>query len=244
MPKSHYDVAYKTYYNERIKPVEFRGKESHPLYVQVTYDRRTIFFKSYYFELFRQKKYDLQRITIDQIDQFESQVIDFIIDRNTDKLDLDLLLYEYKLFSADILDTFEKPFLEWLAGCLRVERLPALAAVIEEGTEKFLAIQLWDDMKVSLPPDIISRIDENAIREPQPYYLLAAYIRDKYPKGPFCLPLHEWFIEKDHIPINEIASWDFLERTFERENIRVNVLDLARVIHRMMFRDVGRRYGK
>jgi hypothetical protein len=30
MAKAYYDVTYKTYYNDRIKPVQIRGKESHP----------------------------------------------------------------------------------------------------------------------------------------------------------------------------------------------------------------------
>jgi len=242
MAKAYYDVTYKTYYNDRIKPVPFRGKESHPLYVQVTFDRRTIFFKSYYFELFRQKKYDSQAPTLAQIEKFESRVIDYIIARNTDRFSLDLLQDEYKRYSADVLDTFEKPFLDWLAGCLRAERLPRLAAMIAQGTEEFLAIQLWDDLKTGLQPDLVSRIDEKAIRETEPYYLMAAFVRYRYPKGPFCMPCHEWILhdEKDY-PVTDAAAEKFFDDNLWRENIRVDILDLIRKVHRMMFRDVARR---
>ena len=127
MAKAYYDVSYKTYYNDRLKPVLFRGKESHPLYLRVTYDRETTSFRSYYFDLFRQEKYDLQGPTLAQIDELEGRVIDYIIARNTNRFSLDLVLYEYRLYSADLLDNFERSFLLWLAGCLRAERLPHLA---------------------------------------------------------------------------------------------------------------------
>ena len=45
-------ISYKTYYNDRLKEVDFHGQQTHPLYVQVTYERKTIFFNSYYFALF------------------------------------------------------------------------------------------------------------------------------------------------------------------------------------------------
>jgi hypothetical protein len=41
MAKEYYLVSYKTYRNDRIKPVLFQDRETHPLYVQLTYDRRT-----------------------------------------------------------------------------------------------------------------------------------------------------------------------------------------------------------
>lgn len=52
-----YKVTYKTYFNERLKEVSFHGKLTHPLYIQVTFDRKTTFYKSYYFELFSKPKY-------------------------------------------------------------------------------------------------------------------------------------------------------------------------------------------
>ena len=237
MAKAYYDVSYKTYYNDRLKPVLFRGKESHPLYLRVTYDRETTSFRSYYFDLFRQKKYDLQGPTLAQIDELEGRVIDYIIARNTNRFNLDLVLYEYRLYGADILNKFERPFLLWLAECLRTELLPELATVIEQGTEEVLAIQLWDDLKGSLRPDLVSRIEEKAVREVQLYYLLAAYVREKHPKGPFYLPYHEWDLEEDHITTYQIALEEFLNRTFGRADI---IVYLRRVVHSIMSRDTWR----
>lgn len=232
MAKAYYDVSYKTYYNDRLKPVLFRGKESHPLYLRVTYDRETTSFRSYYFDLFRQKKYDVKGPTLTQIDELEGRVIDYIITYNTNQFSLDLLLFEYRLYSADLLNNFERSFLLWLAECLRAEHLPDLATVVEQETEEVLAIQLWDDLKASLRPDLVSRIEEKAVREMHPYYLLAAYVRDKYPKGPFCLPYCEWNLGEDPITMYQFAFEKFLDRN----SWRVDTRYFTRMIHSNMSR--------
>ena len=53
-------ISYKTYLNDRLKQVDFHGQLTCPLYVQVTFERKTIFFKSYYFELFSKSRYGLE----------------------------------------------------------------------------------------------------------------------------------------------------------------------------------------
>ena len=55
-------ISYKVYSNERLKKVLFYGKEIYPLYIQVIYDRKPIYFKSYFFDLLSQEKYVLHYI--------------------------------------------------------------------------------------------------------------------------------------------------------------------------------------
>lgn len=52
-----YKVSYKTYFNDRLKQEFFHGELTYPLYAQVTFDKKSIFFKSYYFELFLNPRY-------------------------------------------------------------------------------------------------------------------------------------------------------------------------------------------
>lgn len=53
-------LGFETYLNNRLDQVDFLGQLTHPLYVQVTYERNTIFFKIYYFELFSKPMYAMQ----------------------------------------------------------------------------------------------------------------------------------------------------------------------------------------
>ena len=208
MAKEYYDVSYKTYFNDRIKPIVFQGKESYPLYVQVTYDRKSLFFKSYYFEVFARSKYDFLQITIPQIDELESRVIDHIITKDSDSFDLGSLPRQYKMFSQDILDSFDGPFKMWLGGYLKQEGFPGLASLLEYAPDEVCAIRVWDDLKKILDAGTFERMEEMAVRA-GPYMPLAMYVRYTSPEGPFCLPLHEWSFEKRRIEIE-----DFIDKKF------------------------------
>ncbi|TCN49392.1 hypothetical protein D0809_24335, partial [Flavobacterium circumlabens] len=50
-------ISYKTYFNEKLKQVPLGKIMTHPLYVQITFERKTLFFKSNFFELFSKPKY-------------------------------------------------------------------------------------------------------------------------------------------------------------------------------------------
>jgi hypothetical protein len=201
MAKEYYDVSYKTYFNDRIKPVRFRGEETYPLYVQVTYDRRTLFFKSYYFDLFSQPKYDFLGITISQIDHLESQVLDFIVARNADGFKLNQLPHQYKVYSQDVLERFDVTFKMWLATYLKKEGLSGLAALVEFVPDKVCAIQVWDDLRKILDLESFTRMERMAVLS-GPYLFLATYVRHVSPVGPFCLPLHEWAVKEKREKIN------------------------------------------
>ncbi len=203
MAKDYYDVSYKTYFNDRIKPVLFRGEEVYPLYVQVTYDRRTIFFKSYYFELFARPKYDFLGTTISRINELESRVIDHLIAEHSDRFGLDELSRQYKIESRDVLDSFDWSFKIWMGTFFAEEGFPGLSVLLRNAPDGVAAIQLWDDLKKNLSPDVFDRMEEMAVEDGQPYLPLATYIRDHFPEGPFCLPLYEWGKEEKRIAIEE-----------------------------------------
>src|SRR5579859_5132707 len=114
MPKEFYDISYKTYFNKQLKQVVFQGEKTYPLYVRVTFDRRSVFFKSYYFSLFSQPRYDFLKVSLTQIDELERRAIDYIIAWMAERFDLEVFLHQYKLLSSDVLDTSEGDFRFWL----------------------------------------------------------------------------------------------------------------------------------
>jgi len=213
MAKEFYDVSHKTYLNARIKPVLFQGKETFPLYVQVTYDRRSIFFKSYYFELFAQPKYEFLGMTLAQIDELEGRAIDYFISMAWKHFSLDDLLRQYRTISVDILDSFDDSFRQWLSVSLGAEGFPGLAGILGQSTNAVAGIRIWDDLFNILDPSIFERMEARLLNDGHPYIPLATYVRDKYPAGPFCLPLHEWHsIEK------RVELEFFLDKSFGKRN--------------------------
>src|ERR1700754_561159 len=201
MAKEFYDVSYKTYHNERIKPVMFRGVETHPLYVQVIYDRRSVFFKSYYFELFAQAKYAFLETSIQDINELESRVIEYIINRRPESFYLNELIQIYKTESRDLLDSFDGSFKVWMGDFLRGEGLPGLAAQMESDVGSVAGIRIWDDLKAVMKPEVYERMEERVFEYDSPYIPLVWYIREKFPDGPFCLPVFEWIKDQGEIEI-------------------------------------------
>jgi hypothetical protein len=206
MAKEFYKVTYSTYANERIKPVLFQGRSTYPLYVQVTYDRKNQIFKSYYFDLYVQPKYDYLRTTIDQIDELESRAISFVTARFSDKFDLIRFPSWYKMFNKDVLDALDTPFKEWLITYFQKEKVNSYVTLLRQGIGEVCALELLDEYKMALAPDLYERLITTAIKEAPPYIPLATYIRHQLPKGPFCLPLHEWIQEDKQDEIDDFMQ--------------------------------------
>jgi len=175
-----------------LKEVVFQGAEMHPLYLQVTYDRKSIFFKSYYFELFARPKYAFLPVNILQVMDLESGLLDALIDEDVERFTLEGLLRKYKLWSVDVLDSCDGSFKQLLAGVLREEGLVVLSGMVEEVGDSVAGISLWRELGRSLDRGLFKRMEERIVREGHPYLPLATYVLETLPDGPMCLSLWEW----------------------------------------------------
>ncbi len=181
----------------------FQGRSTYPLYVQVTYDRKNQIFKSYYFDLFVQTKYDYLGTTIAQIDELESRAISYVTARFSDEFDLTRFPSWYKMFTKDVLDALDTPFKEWLITYFQKEKVNGYVTLLRQGIGEVCALELLDEYKMTLAPDLYERLVTTAVKEAPPYIPLAAYTRHLHPKGPFCLPLHEWIQEDKQYELDD-----------------------------------------
>jgi hypothetical protein len=179
--EKEYRVTYKTYYNDRLKQTNFHGKLMYPLYVQVTFDRKSIFFKSFFFDLFSKPKYaariggEVFGPNIKDIIKKEESLIEFIIDKNRDNFSLELFKTEYAYYGRDLLDMMEPGFLEYLYTFLHDEGLPYLAETVRLGS---LTCKLYDlvlDFKRCLNPKLYQKLWENSFYYSPPYLVLCAF---------------------------------------------------------------------
>src|SRR5579863_6764063 len=151
-----YKVSYNIYYNDRLKETHFHGKLTYPLYVRVTFDRQPIYFKSYYFDLFSKPRYAIfmdgraHGPTLEDIIAKETELIEFILDKNLAEFSLDLFKREYAYFSKDLSDIMEDKFLEYLFLFLNDEGMPDLASTIQQGAKLRIVYDVVRDMKIAL----------------------------------------------------------------------------------------------
>jgi hypothetical protein len=213
-----YKVTYKTYFNERLNPVKFHGMDTHPLYIQVTFDRKSIFFKSYYFDLLQQPGHNIHYVNkpLDKIKAKEEQLIEFIISKNEEGFTLDQFSEDYKFYSKDILGMMEAPFKDYLFHFFSDEGIPSLAGWILDSSSSSQVKSLLREFKRFLKPALYDKLLENAVYYAPPLQPLEAFTRHLYPEGLFCLPVFEWqqsevqtalgeFLDK-HYPLYEATT--------------------------------------
>jgi hypothetical protein len=176
-------ISFKTYFNDRLKEVDFHGKLTHPLYVQVTFERKTIFFKSYYFELFSKPRYFLvvpgvgsKAPSLKEVIERENEVIRFIIDKHKEDFSLDVFKQAYAYYSKDLCDVTEKGFIDYLHTFFWDEGMPALGDTILQGSKNVIAYDAVRDMKRSFNKPLYEKMVANSFYYAPPYLPLYGFM--------------------------------------------------------------------
>jgi hypothetical protein len=180
--KKIYQVTYKVYHNERIKKVPFHGKLVYPLYIRLTFDRRSTEYKSNMFDLFMKPKYGIRvsgqvyAPSIEKIIQREEKLIEFVIDRHPDDFSLEVSKQEYDYYSRDLLDEMEPGFGNYLQTFFEDEGMPNLGDVLANSRWKVSLYEVIRDLKMALKPDLFQRLIDHTFHYAPPYFPLHQFI--------------------------------------------------------------------
>ena len=193
-----YKVTYKVYFNKRLKEVFFHGKMTYPLYVQLTIDRKTIYFKSYYFELFSKARYvimmegEIFGPKIPDIIEKENALIDFIVDKNLEDFSLERFKQEYAFYSKDLCDETEAKFIEYLFVFLQDEGMPDLATTVQQGSRFRILYNVVRDMKKAFTPALYEKLINNSFDYAPPYLPLYGFMQQTKKWPMLSLSVMEW----------------------------------------------------
>lgn len=193
-----YKVTHKAYYNDRLNQVLFHGKPTYPLYIQVTFDRKTIVFKSAFFELMSKSKYGIPHLgniygpDLKDIIAKEDAVIDFIVERHINDFSLDLFKGEYAHYTRDLLDEMDEAFRDYLNTFFHDEGMPWLAIVLREGSKYISPYNLVYDMKIGLNRGLYDKLIANSFHYSPPYFPLYEFVVKSKQSKPITLTLYEW----------------------------------------------------
>lgn len=180
--KKTYQVTYKVYHNERIKKVSFHGKLMYPLYIRLTFHRRSTEYKSNLFDLFMKPKYGIRVSgqvyppSIEKIIQREEKLIEFVIDRHPDDFSLEVFKQEYDHYSRDLLDEMEEGFLNYLRLFFDDEGMPYLGDVFALSYQEVTLYDVVLDLKRALKPDLYQRLIEHSFLFAPPYYQVHQFL--------------------------------------------------------------------
>ncbi len=176
-------ISYRTYLNDRLKKVDFHGQLTFPLYAQLTYERKPIYFKSYYFELLSKPRYLLtvpgvgsKSPSLDQIIEKENEVINFIIEKHRDNFTLDLFKSAYAYYSKDLCDMMEHGFVEYLHTFFWDEGNPALGDVLLQGCKNVIAFDVVRDFKRVFSKPCYEKLVANSLYYAPPYLPIYSFM--------------------------------------------------------------------
>lgn len=193
-----YQVTYKAYHNTRLKKVLFHGKAIHPLYVQVTFGRLPIIFKSYYFDLFSKPGYAARAGAaiaaphINVIIDLEMRLVEFIIAKNTEAFSLELFKQGYAFYSRDIAATMEQGFIDFLFIFFSDKGMPSLAAAIRAGCTSRLPYDVLKDMGMALSKPFYNELIASSLSYGPPYLPVYGFITTIRVWPVLCLSVMEW----------------------------------------------------
>ncbi len=224
-----YKITYKTYLNERLKQVDFHGQLTHPLYVQVTFERKTIFFKSYYFELFSKPRYFLivpgagsKGPSLAQVIEKENEVVNFILDKFKDDFSLEKFKTAYAYYSKDLCDITEKGFIDYLYTYFWDKGSPYIGDLIKWGGSHVVAYDLLKDFKRTFNKALYDELVENSFYYAPPYLPIYGYMQQTKRWPMLILPVHEWSRPETQSAFREYVGVYYKEMNTEELMTKVN----------------------
>lgn len=227
--KKVYKITYKTYLNERLKQVDFHGQLTHPLYVQVTFERKTIFFKSYYFELFSKPRYFLivpgagsKGPSLAQVIEKENEVVNFILDKFKDDFSLEKFKTAYAYYSKDLCDITEKGFIDYLYTYFWDKGSPYIGDLIKWGGSHVVAYDLLKDFKRTFNKALYDELVENSFYYAPPYLPIYGYMQQTKRWPMLILPVHEWSRPETQSAFREYVGVYYKEMNTEELMTKVN----------------------
>jgi hypothetical protein len=225
-----YKVTYKVLSYERLQKINFHGKLTYPLYVQVTFGRRNIIFKSYYFDLFSKPKYSkvfngkTYGPKIKDIIEIENELIKNIIDKHPDDFSLELFKKEYAFYSRDLCDLTEDGFRDYLFTYFSDAGLYSFADIIKNGSKDKNLYDLLEDMKTLFKINIYEDLIENSFHYSPPYFPLMKFVNQtkKWPLRYFSV--WEWEDKKLKNDFFNFFKSAFNNMDYQTLQIKTNLL--------------------
>jgi hypothetical protein len=212
--KKTYHVTYKVYHNERLKKISFHGKPMYPLYLRLTFDRRTTEYRSNLFDLFMKPKYGI-RVSgeiypphIERIIEREEKLIEFVIDRHPDDFSLEVFKKEYDYYSRDLLDEMEPGFMNYVRTYFDDEGMPYLGDALATSQSEVSLFDVTLDLKRALKPDLYQRLINQSFLY-TPYFALHYFI-----EVPLRWPLKILTVMEWESPTTQEKFSDFMKKYY------------------------------
>ena len=222
-------ISYKLYQNERIHPVSFHSQEVHPLYIQLIYDRKPVYFKSYFFDLLSNEKYIIsggagdRHPNMEELINKEERVLNYLTQPGL--FSFDTLKKDYVRGSFDLLYCMDVDFKEYMMVFFCDEGKPEFARIVLGARSLITSNGLLKAFKGSLKPALYNKLIEHAAYYAPPYLPLEAFSKTLSNDAFSTLSLYEW-----NDPAFQASFKDFLLKKYPAYTFK----DVQLAVNRML----------
>lgn len=194
--EKQYRITYKIFPNKRLKKVSFHNESTHPLYIQITYRRRNLIFKSYYFDLFSRDRYakneNGKTPKLEDIIDFDKKVLDHLIRYSESDSTVEQLQKKYYLYSLDLCTSSEELFNVNLFLVLKEIGTGAFARALAAGSRSHLLYDIIQDMAIMLKPSVYEDLLLEMSKLKQFYLQLYGFVLGTHKPPYLYLSVLEW----------------------------------------------------
>lgn len=178
-------VTYKLINNTKLKETSFNGITMHPLYLQVSYDGKATYIKSYYFDLFQKERF-IKVITLnllftpkmEEVILAEEKVIEFLLKEHSDDFDLAKIKHWYKYWTGDMTDIFLKSFQKDLLFVFSDYNMPELGKILAISLEN-LSFKTIRENLIDFSKEGYKKIFDNYFIQDNPFFTLNEFMNDE-----------------------------------------------------------------
>lgn len=198
MIKTH-KITYKVFLFERVKKkIKFFDTETYPLQIRLTSGTRTLYLKSYFFSVLQQSKYqhgflfNEKTISLADVICSEEELIEYMLNKQKNPVQLDVIRQEYHFLSYDILHELDERFKKFMVEFFYSENLPAYALFIKNDGINHTSEFILNNLEMSLQPAVLNRLRHAAVEKAPPYIPFIKFFREKI-KAPIPIfPVYKW----------------------------------------------------
>jgi hypothetical protein len=124
--------------------------------------------------------------------EIETQLLEFVIDKNLPEFSLDIFKKNCAYYSKDLCDIMEEKFLEYLFIFFQYKWMADFATTIQQGAKLRIVYNVVRDMKKALNPTLFKKLIENSFYHAPPYLPLFGFMQQTKRWPMLSLSVMEW----------------------------------------------------
>lgn len=190
-------ISSKVFLFHRVKKkTSFFGQETYPVQIRFTAGSKSIYLKSFFFELLKQEKYQAegasQPVSVDQVIQLEETLLYHLLGMGNRGTSLQELRARYYDAAFDLLGALDESFKAFLVNFFMAERLPAYASFIRDASGIHSAGYLMAGLTGALHEKVLEKLHAAASATAPPYLPFLHFFTSNIQETIPVFPAYRW----------------------------------------------------